>query len=467
MSRSYSDIATEALIIFAMIFGPWSFGAAEAWSIWVLNWVGFTLGAIWLAREIAQVWSFLQQAEPLPANRPGRVRHGSEKVIRRILLGLTVLLLLYCLIGAVNARADYDLWHFTYRPCLFWLPHSYDQARSWEFFWKYLALAGFFWGMRDWLLRGRTRRSRLPACLQRILWVLFVNGVLLASVGLVQKLTGENKLLWMDEPEVGKSYVNQFGPFAYRGNGAQYFNLLWPVVLAFWLYLHKTARRENASGWVRHRGKVLLAGLSLMILCPLVSLSRTGAVVLLVNLLVAAIIIWFAFRKPLNRNLILPVFGVLLLLLLGCYLEWDQLSYRFGQLEAGYVERMSLFIPEWQMALDNQPFGIGPGTFSSMYQFYRPGFQSPWWQQAHNDWLEAIITVGWIGLLISLLPFLVILSRCFYSGGIKVRFSVISLIWVALAGCLIHALVDFPFQLESILVLFTLFCSLLSTFSKR
>ncbi len=467
MWRKYSDIATEGLIVFALLFGPWAFGSTELWSAWVLNWVGLALGAIWLAQQIHRGWRFLQQTEALPLAGQRRASIGSEPAIRKILLILTGILLLYCLIGAANARAVYHLWHFSYQPCILWLPHSYDQRRSWDFFFNYLALAGYFWAMRDWLLQAHTRRSRLPARLQRILWVLSVNGLILASVGLVQKFVGENKLLWLVEPEINKSVNNQFGPFAYRGNGAQYFNLLWPVVLAFWLYLNKTTRREGATGWVRHRAKLLLAGLSLMVLCPLVSLSRTGAVVLLINLLAAGIIIWFAFRKPLNRKFILAVFGVLGLLLAGGYFEWDQLSTRFGQLEYGYVDRMSLYIPEWQMALDNQPFGVGPGAFSSMYQFYRPNFQDAWWAQAHNDWIEAFITLGWIGLLLSLIPFAVILGRCFYSGGIKVRFSVIGLLWVSLGGCLVHALVDFPFQIQSILVLFTLICSLLSVFSKR
>jgi len=46
------------------------------------------------------------------------------------------------------------------------------------------------------------------------------------------------------------------------------------------------------------------------------------------------------------------------------------------------------------------------------------------------------------------------------------RLPLVALFWVALGGCMIHAVVDFPFQIESILVLFTLLCSTLSTLSK-
>jgi len=119
------------------------------------------------------------------------------------------------------------------------------------------------------------------------------------------------------------------------------------------------------------------------------------------------------------------------------------------------------FIPCW-----NQPFGVGPGAFSSLYQFFRPSSLDPWPAQMHNDWLESLITLGGIGLLLSLFPLFLIFSRCFLPGGIPVRWPVIALFWVSLSGCLVHALVDFPFQIESILILFTLLCSQLSAFSK-
>ena len=57
----------------------------------------------------------------------------------------------------MNARAIYhpDQWNFEYRPAILWLPHSYDRDSSWAAFWKYLALAGLFWALRDWLLGGK------------------------------------------------------------------------------------------------------------------------------------------------------------------------------------------------------------------------------------------------------------------------------------------------------------------------
>src|SRR5262249_31615049 len=35
-------------------------------------------------------------------------------------------------------------------------------------------------------------------------------------------------------PHIHQTAAGQFGPYAYRANAAQYFNLLWPVCLGFW-----------------------------------------------------------------------------------------------------------------------------------------------------------------------------------------------------------------------------------------
>ena len=158
--------------------------------------------------------------------------------------------MLYCLLSAWNARAIYHpgQWSFEYRNAIPWLPHSYDQAASWEAFWKYLGLAGLFWALRDWLLTLSPKEaarfdlegfpshagSRLPVRLRRLFWILTVNGTLLAIEGLMQRAEGGNKLLWLIVPRYEKDAETQFGPYAYRANAAQYFNLLWPAVLGFW-----------------------------------------------------------------------------------------------------------------------------------------------------------------------------------------------------------------------------------------
>jgi len=92
-------------------------------------------------------------------------------------------------------------------------------------------------------------------------------------------------LLFLVIPRVNPLAIDQFGPFAYRGSAASYFNLLWPVVVGFWWMLHQTrGRRRIGHHWV-----LVCAGI--MAACPLISSSRGGALVSAAILMLAAILL--------------------------------------------------------------------------------------------------------------------------------------------------------------------------------
>ena len=57
--------------------------------------------------------------------------------------------------------------------------------------------------------------------------------------------------------------------------------------------------------------------------------------------------------------------------------------------------------------------------------------------------------------------------RWFAGGGIQGGRGLVMLTWLALAGCLVHARYDFPFQIYSIVLLFVVLCAVLSIFSRR
>jgi hypothetical protein len=83
--------------------------------------------------------------------RWGRVDWGFTT---RALLVCMMAVLGYCAMSALNWRATFieETLQFRYREPITWLPHSYNRAATWNFFWAYLALACDFWSIRDWLL---------------------------------------------------------------------------------------------------------------------------------------------------------------------------------------------------------------------------------------------------------------------------------------------------------------------------
>jgi len=437
---------TEALIYFAILFGPWAFGTTQPWSRAVMNGVGFLLGALWLVQVL----------------RPGAPRSSLASTRGRLLLGATLLVLLYCAVSVWNARGSYvAAWRMDYHPAATWLPHSYDRATSLEFFWQALGLAGLFWAVREWVLGGPSLPGGGLAThsrLRRLFWVLAINGLLLAVQGIIQRADGGSRLLWLVEPRINNTAASQFGPYAYRSNAAQYFNLLWPAVLAGWLAVATRAREVRG----RHRFGFLLPCVALMAVCPFISLSRAAAVILVINMTLAGFIVWLAFRRT-SRGATWAVLGMMAAVLAaGVPLGWTALKTRLDQIESGYVGRQTLYTVGWEMAADAQPTGLGPGSFSHLYQYYRRSNTDAWPAQMHNDWLEMFITFGWVGSVLVLLPLVLVVGGCFAPSGIGVGPPVVALFWVALMGCLLHAWVDFPFQIHSIRALFILLCAVLS-----
>jgi hypothetical protein len=401
----------------------------------------------------------------------------------------TVAILGYVLISALNARATArfigSTLTFEYRDCLAWLPHSLDSAATWSAFWTYLGLASAFWAVRDWLLGKSDAEQRaewqkagaaewdtapsLPERFRRLLWLLAINGALLGIECIIQRFENSNKLLFLVQPRIHKTAVEQFGPYAYRSNAAQYFNLLWPVVLGFWWTLNR-----NAASRARHH-LLLVAGI-IMAASPIISTSRAGAIVSIgIALFAAAFLLvshlLFVARRPENgalRVVPLTALGVFFTtaLALGFSMGWGALAPRLKQLNDGFEGRQLMYDAARPMADDYPLFGTGAGTFESVsYLYPRPDIY--WPPQLHNDWLETRITFGWVGSSLIASAFALVILRWFARGGIHGGRRFIILSWLALAGCLAHARYDFPFQIHSVLFLFLLVCAALSTLSRR
>lgn len=477
------DRLSGALLCAMAVFSPWAFGGTPTWAIRVMNFAGFTLGGLLVLKLFIRCfWDYRSARwDDAPASRGV----WAARVLTVALVILTVGILAYCAVAALNARATYDEMSltFSYREFITWLPHSYDRDRTWRYFFNCLALALSFWAARDWLLNKTPADSRstrsgetevapgvlLPQRLRLLLWVLGINGALLAGEALVQRLSGTEKLLWLVRPRLNAQADAQLGPFNYRSNGAQYLNLIWPVALGLWWRLRRAARILPAKGgWFeRHKHHLLLPCVFLMASTPILSLSRGGAIVTVVNMLAATAVLWFGWR----HHTVLPRLGILLFFGvafgLGIHFGGSKLGVRFEQADEGLVMREKMYDTARRIAEDYPLFGTGPGTLDPVFQVYRKTTDEYWPAQLHNDWLETRVTFGWLGSAMIGLVFILVLVRNFLPGGVPTGWRLTLLIWIALGGCLLHARWDFPLQVYSILFLFLLHCAMLTTLSRR
>lgn len=466
--ETWCDLATEGILWLMILFSPWAFGTTEEWSMFAMNLAGYALGVLLLTKWIVRT------ADRCCIQRRVQAA-GGARIVNGLLAGATILVLAYCLVSAVNARCVYlGDFQYKYFDCLNWLPHSYDARLTWQAFWNYLALAIDFWAVRDWLMtmepgdRARVgpggtgdlnSRWLIPRRLNRLLWLLALNGAVLAAEGILQRVMGAGKLLWLVEPHINKAAEAQFGPYAYRSNAAQYFLLVWPVVFGFWYVLR---RRRREGGQLRMHNH-LLPCILIMAIVPLMSLSRAGAIVGGAAIIAAVFVVLRGGRQRDKRTLaVSSLLG--LAALLGGGLEWEHLAKRFDSSTLD-PSRLEIWRNTWQAFTDTPVFGTGPGTFSSAYSFYWSG-NNQGTAQAHNDWLELLMTFGIAGSVLVLTAALLLLLA-HRSGRICLGKAFPKFIYIALGSCLLYAAVDFPLTIYSILFLFIVECAVLSCVSLR
>jgi hypothetical protein len=514
------DAATAVLICFMVVFTPWAFGTTQAWSIWTMNIAGYALGALLAAKWVIRWQTGYRPPRwgtPLQADEPDAIQLAEPRrdYLTPALATLTLLILAYTLVSALNARATYVWWErrFIYRDCIQWLPHSYDRWSTWTTLWMYIGLACFFWAARDWLLarsgreRRRVRTSErdviridprqsagreslhrgvnpgateqphggqgaempLPGRLRLLLWVLCINGSILALEAILQRLSGTNKLLWLIVPRFNYEALAQFGPYAYRANAASYFNLLWPVCIGLWFTLRQAAQPSLRAGHRLGSGShiVLLPGAVLMAACPIISTARGGALVgVALILLTMAILLWVA-RKDSGWFKLGTCSLFAVILGFSALLGYKELAVRFQTIFTDQMSRRTeIYENALPIARDFPVLGTGPGTFSSLYQLYRKDVTQDWAAYVHDDWLETRITFGWVGFSLILLSLGIVLARWFRSDGIALSWEFTAMIWMAMGGCLLHAKFDFPMQIYSIVFLFVLLSAVLFCVSR-
>ena len=472
----WADQATGFLLLVAVVFAPWAFGATQGWSIWTLNGIGYGMGGLLAFKGLVR-WKVDFE--------PARWNDGiGRKWPVRALAILTVVVLGYVLVSALNARAKID---YTYLPGqavatgidieylepVGWLPSSYDGATTLWAFWKYLAMACAFWSARDWVL-GMSRRERRLSTVERIqgavpsdrlarlLWTLVLSTAALSLVGILQRLEGTRKLLWILE-HTNRSEVT-FGPFPYRGTASDYLNLVWPIGIAFWwalrrrfLWVQGAAARSGSGPHV-----VILPLLGIILIGPFMTSSRGGLFIEIVLLAVSALVLWFSGR--LKSAAKWSLVGVTILLMsVGWYLGGAQLAQRFATMGDDKMSgREDLYANGPRMVADFAPFGSGAETFPKIYTLYRANPNQRWEAYAHDDYLETRITFGWVGMGLILSALLLVPLCGQLSSGIPTG-RTFHLLWItALGGLMLHARFDPPFQIYSIHFTFVILCAVWS-----
>lgn len=449
-------IAQTALIVG---FASWAFGGRVSWaSVWIIAIAAG--GLIPLLLSFHEERRETQQRSQVPPRCQGTV--FSWRLVPWLILAALIVISFFN--GSYRGGAPESGGGLILREHIEWLPSTVFPARTAESFGT--LAAPLFQGLLVFQVAQGRRTLRLllvPVC---------ANALLLAVVGTFFHLLGSDRIL--DFHFSPNPFF--FATFVYKNHWAAF--CLLAICASLGLFFHGFARRQHAARATRNSplpffvaAPILLAltiplagsrsGTGLLFLIFVAVIAKVGGQLLRradmssQRKRIAAALLTAAFAGVVGYGYALAETSIQGGLRtteqqVQAYLEFDQLEDRF------YISRDT-----WNMAAAKPAYGWGLGSFPLVIPAYQgdefrdpeTGEISRYFVDAHNDWLQFLSEIGWLGLILLLAPPFLIFCRYFARGAAN-AFSR----WL-LFGCglvLTYAIFDFPFQNPAVFLLFSI-----------
>ena len=291
-------------------------------------------------------------------------------------------------------------------------------------------------------------------------------GFATAIAGLCLQTSADLSSIW----QVKHVPNSVFGLFWYHGNTAAFLNLSWPAgVWLCLLLLHQVERTFLQQLAL----SCLVLAVMMQIVAVFVNVSKMGHLLLIFEVLLLAVLgmaVWKPHLAALpfsKKRLVLFLLIGIGLLALGAWVSgassglgrWNIFAARhFDDPARRHAALMAL-----QIGWDHGWTGTGPGTFewiSPHYSALDPVLDEGRWRHAHNDYAEFFAEWGWPGALFFML--LLVLPGRRWLGALRQAVSNDSRLGMsfqrrtglfcfsaALVAVLLHAMVDFPLQIDA------------------
>lgn len=452
-----------ALLVLAgalLCFMPWALGTMHVWSQWVsLTLATLAFGTALITRhyrgELAPQGDFKLIMWP--------------KLIRFPLFWLGLVLLGYILIQALNTAWVYETngkqWWLNPVEHISWLPTGMETPYKDMNPWRVLVIYSTAWLVTCALWVGITRR----AAVQTLLTVVAVNGAVFALIGILQKVTHANYVLW------GLKNVNRAGGFfstiIYKNHAGAYLNLVLMLCtgLLYWHFSRAERRMERTSPAPVFAFCTVLLGVAVLLT------NSRGATILLMGFTLIAFI-GFIVRCTVYRTegrspwVVILLCGIFALFIgMGSYfLNTEAAFARVGKLiddgkaDGSVSSRLLARQATWDMARANLVTGWGAGSFRHYFPVYQRAYPeiTYWepgstrrmrWEYAHNDYVQLLAELGLIGAGI-LAAMLACGARHLLRQRAYLRPHLMFIV-LALVVTAAHAWIDFQFHNPAILVL--------------
>ena len=243
-------------------------------------------------------------------------------------------------------------------------------------------------------------------------------GFVVAVVATVQTFTSPGRIFWLFPTEYTASVM---GPILYHNHYAAFVEVLLPMAI------YEALRRERDS--------LLYSGMAAALFASVVaSASRAGTVLVSAETLVVIVLMWARGRTSARAVGMALLRMAVLFAAFGTVVGWESVWNRFWQPDPMQMRR-ELAVSSVHMIAAHPWFGVGLGTWPTVYPKYAIVDPGTFANQAHDDWLQFTAEGG--------IPFGVLLFTLFI-WSLRPAFR--SIWGIGVISVFLHAFVDYPFS---------------------
>lgn len=402
--------ACEGMLWFILFFAPAAFGSTEWWSRAVLESLIFILAAMCALRR-----DFFA-----PLNVP--------------LIGFGVIIAL----GVLQLLQQRPLTG----PAGF-LPSTLSRPQTLYALLLWAAMAALLWSASGIL--------RWDGAIRRLSWAIFLIGLFIAVVGILQRGQGNTAYYGLRPIRTGRP----FGPFTNYDHAASW--MVAAIFVGAGLFV-EGFRRAGTPLTERVSRQTLIAFALIVQLAAVWETTSRGAInalfasALLTSYLSVGYLQRAMPRRLSRAGLILAACGYAAFL----YFNPRWLGLADGVLDISAASRVSLYRSGLLMLSDFPIFGVGLGSFVNAFHSYQEPFVVGLVDHIHSSWFEIALETGFLGLVIfcpAVLTPLVALGRRLSASDFPERTTAIGF-FGAFFSFALHGFVEYSFQIPANAILF-------------